>query len=86
MAAQFTSTNISFFAQALRVDGVRHEFFPRAGLAVDQTRPLVGAMSAICWRSAFIGTLSPSITLRGASCFLSSRFSCLSLPGIDRRA
>ena len=36
MAAQFTSTNISFFAQALRVDGVGHQFFARAGLAINQ--------------------------------------------------
>src|SRR5580704_156779 len=29
----------------------------------------------ICWRNAFIGMLSPTITLFGMSCFLSSRFS-----------
>src|SRR5581483_2604291 len=39
------------------------------------TRPLVGAISWICWRSAFIGMLSPTITLFGVSCFFKSRFS-----------
>src|ERR1700722_15646720 len=40
-----------------------------------RTRPLVGAIIWICWRSAFMGMLSPTITLFGTSCFLSSRFS-----------
>src|SRR5579863_892296 len=40
-----------------------------------RTRPFVGAMIWICWRRAFIGMLSPTITLFGMSCFLSSRFS-----------
>src|SRR5579862_5464603 len=40
-----------------------------------RTLPLVGAMIWICWRSAFMGMLLPTITLLGISCFLSSRFS-----------
>src|SRR5580692_937490 len=40
-----------------------------------RTRPFVGAIIWICWRSAFMGMLSPTITLFGMSCFLSSRFS-----------
>ena len=34
-----------------------------------------GAMSAICWRSAFIGTLSPTMTVLDCSCFSRSSFS-----------
>ena len=33
------------------------------------------SMMAICWRSAFIGMLSPAMTLLKASCFFRSRFS-----------
>src|SRR6266481_5603224 len=39
------------------------------------TRPFVGAIMEICCRSAFMGMLSPTITLLACACFLNSAFS-----------
>ena len=57
-------------AQAVRVDGVGHQFFAGARFAIDQHAAVGGRHERICWRSAFMGMLSPTMTLFGVQLLL----------------